>query len=170
MRLHGLVLLVSVLVLVGCDRLDQDTHASQGQKPDVRGERLIYVPAYNYATSVQDRIHLSTTMTIHNVSSRDQITIRSVEYYDAPGKKVRTYLGQPKVLGPLEAVEYHVEGDRKSEGSGANFMVTYDAEPGIPPPLVEALIIGSKGGTGWLSFTSRGVPISKGEVQSPSGR
>lgn len=147
-------------VSLGCNQLEHDGAADKpGDSPEVRGEQLIYVPAYNYAMAVRDRIHLSTTVTIHNVSSRERITIRSVEYYDAPGKKVRTYLGKPQVLGPLEAVEYHVEGDRESEGSGANFLVTYDAEPGIPPPLVEALIVGNSGGTGWLSFTSRGVPI-----------
>ncbi len=163
MRSHVFALLF--VTSLGCNRLDDGTAVGDSERvPEVRGARLIYVPAYNYATAVRDRIHLSTTVTIHNVSSRDRITIRSVEYYDAPGKKVRTYLGQPKVLGPLEAVEYHVEGDRNSEGSGANFIVTYDAEPGIAPPLVEALIVGSTGGTGWLSFTSRGVPVSGSEL------
>jgi hypothetical protein len=72
---------------------------------------------------------------------------------------LKSPVGEPQRLGPFEAVEYHVDGDKKAPGSGANFIVSYDAEPGIPPPLVEALIVGSSGGTGWLSFTSRGVPV-----------
>jgi hypothetical protein len=149
------------VVSVGCDRssplVTRESTASTGTLD--RGGSLIYVPAYTYATPGGGRkIKLATTLTIHNVSSRSRIALRSVEYHDAPGTKIMSYLPSPQVLEPLQTAEFVVNEPDDAPGAGANFIVSYDVTEGVAPPLVEAVMVGNAG-TGWLSFTSRGVPV-----------
>ncbi len=143
-----------------CEREDEPTTvaAEPQATPAQRGDSLIYVPAYAYATPDGVRlVPLATTLTIHNVSATE-VTIRSVEYHDSPGNAVRSYLRAPQVLNPLETTEFVVRPVEDAEGAGANFIVSYDAPDGSAAPLVEALMTGNTG-SGWLSFTSRGVAM-----------
>lgn len=153
--------LCGVVLSVGCEQDSPPvTPESTAHTVDVdRGEALIYVPAYTYATPGGGRkIKLATTLTVHNISARTQVTLRSVEYHDAPGEKVKSYLSSPQVLQPLQTIEIVVNEPDEARGAGANFIVSYDAAEGSPTPLVEAVMVGNTG-TGWLSFTSRGVAV-----------
>jgi len=157
----ALLALPTTSLSVGCDpSAPPHPRATEPQSPLVsRGESLIYVPAYTYATPGGGRkIKLATTLTIHNVSARSQITLRSVEYHDAPGARIRSYLSSPLVLEPLQTAEFVANEPEEAPGAGANFIVSYDVGDGVGPPLVEAVMVGNTG-TGWLSFTSRGVRV-----------
>lgn len=128
------------------------------------GVRLIYVPAYTYALDQGNRVGLTTTLMIHNVSPR-KITIDSVRYYDAGGVLVRTLLDTPRTLGPLETLEFRQDPDSSIGGAGANFLVGWTG-PNGPAPLVEALMAGHQG-TGRLTFTSRGVEVGEIRPERP---
>lgn len=152
---------VICLLVSGCDSFQHPiaSESTAQTAPVKRGHSLIYVPAYTYATSGGGRrIKLATTLTIHNVSAKSRITIRSVEYHDSPGEKVRSYLAEPQVLRPLQTAEFVVSEADDAPGAGANFIVSYDTAEDIQPPLVEAVMVGNTG-AGWLSFTSRGVVV-----------
>lgn len=172
MSLATLFLVVAcICVLPGCEQETAKRNpAEDAPHPALklpRGKRLIYIPTYNYALSgKQSKIPLTTTLTIHNVSRHREITIQSVEYFDAPGRRVRTYLEEKQKLSPLKTLEYEIEGSVEQNGSGANVIVTYDAPTGTTPPLVEALMVGSSE-TGWLSFTSRGVEVNTDKMTGP---
>ena len=124
----------------------------------VRGahRRLIYVPAYAYALDKVGRVHLTTTLLIHNVSS-ESVTIHSVRYYDAGGVLIDSKLDAPRRLAPLETVEFLHEPSPEAEGAGANFLVGWSG-PDEPAPLIEALMAGHQG-AGRLTFSARGVPV-----------
>ncbi|MGD8963712.1 MAG: DUF3124 domain-containing protein, partial [Desulfobacterales bacterium] len=51
------------------------------------------------------------------------------------------------------------EGDTTG-GSGANFLVKWQSKTKINPPLIEAVMIGTRSGQG-ISFVSRGQVISE---------
>lgn len=162
-KLSLYVLLCGAALSAGCDQNSPPvTRESTAQTGDVdRGEGLIYVPAYTYATPGGGRkIKLATTLTVHNISARTQVTLRSVEYHDAPGEKVKSYLSSPQVLEPLQTTEFVVNEPDEAPGAGANFIVSFDPAEGAVPPLVEAVMVGNTG-TGWLSFTSRGVAVTR---------
>lgn len=131
---------------------------------DDPGVRLIYVPAYTYALDQGNRVGLTATLMIHNVSPR-KITIDSVRYYDAGGVLVRTLLDTPRELGPLETLEFRQEPETTNGGAGANFLVGWTG-PNGPAPLVEALMAGHQG-TGRLTFTSRGVEVGEIRPERP---
>lgn len=118
--------------------------------------QLIYVPAYTYALDKVGPVHLTTTLLIHNVSL-ESVTIHSVRYYDSAGGLVDNKIEAPRVLAPLETVEFRHDPASDAGGAGANFLVAWSGRP-EPAPLVEALMAGNQGG-GRLTFSARGVPV-----------
>ena len=52
----------------------------------------------------------------------------------------------------------HIAKSDTAGGSGANFLVEWVSEPGIPAPIAEAVHIGVPSTVG-LSFVTRGVPL-----------
>ena len=172
-RSRSLGLLCAILLGIGGPACDAPRSASEApvDRPSEpvgpavsseRGESAVYVPAYAYAPSGDGRrVDLTATLTIHNVSMSDPLVLRSVEYHDSPGERVESYLSSPQTLQPLETVEFLVNRPEGQSGVGANFIVSFDAQSGANFPFVEALLVGNAG-NGWLSFTSRGVPVSRG--------
>ena len=63
-------------------------------------------------------------------------------------------------LGPLATGEFLVEKKDDSGGSGANFLVDWDAESAVPPPVAEAVMIGTSGQQG-ISFVRPGVTVRR---------
>jgi hypothetical protein len=65
-----------------------------------------------------------------------------VHYFNTRGQLVKNYLDGVLELGPLETVEFLVEAQDKQGGSGANFIVTWDAGEPVYEPIIEAIMIG----------------------------
>lgn len=154
--------------MCACDRPSLETFPSGTTETlqDAVGDRsvnLIYVPAYIYALDQGGRVPLTTTLMIHNVSSRE-IVIHSVRYYDSAGALVQSQLDEPRALQALETLEIRQEPSASGTGAGANFLVGWTGRSG-PAPLVEALMVGHQG-AGRLTFTSRGVEVGLEEVGS----
>ena len=66
----------------------------------------------------------------------------------------------PIVIPPLGTHELFVELNDASGGSGANFIIRWDADQAINPPLVESLHANMDGGKA-IIFTTQSVPISE---------
>ena len=118
--------------------------------------QIVYVPVYshNYADSGKPHL-LETTLSIRNLDPNHPIYVKSVQYFDTEGALVKEYLGSEMRLNPLATGEFLVEKQDTSGGSGANFIVAWDAEEPVYEPLIEAVMVGFSEARS-ISFTSSG--------------
>lgn len=132
---------------------------SHATPPLSRGQTL-YVPVYSNIFSTPRRIpfNLATILSIRNTDPAAAITITAADYYDTKGKMVRRYVTRPLPLAPLESTDIYIPEDDTSGGSGANFIVRWQATREVNPPIVESIMIGMKSGQG-ISFVSSGREI-----------
>jgi hypothetical protein len=140
---------------------------AEGPRELSRGE-TVYVPVYSNVwhgnldgSGKPEMMLLSTMLSIRNVDPDRSITVRSVRYYDTDGNLLLEYYAEPKVLRPLQSTDVFVEHRDKAGGSGANFLVVWDAETPANPPLIESLSTYFFG-TRSVVFTSPGRPILTG--------
>lgn len=130
-------------------------------------EQTVYVPLYSHIYA-DERFKnkpflLTATLSIRNTDPDHPLTLRSVNYYDSTGKILNNYLSKPLTIGPLGSTRYIVEESESKGGSGAKFLVTWDATTAISEPIIESIMIGTKMQQG-ISFISRGKVI-KGQTR-----
>jgi hypothetical protein len=137
--------------------------------PETTQGQTVYVPVYSdvlYGNT--DRVgkpskwFLSATLSIRNTDPANALRIRSIRYYDTDGKLIREYPTGGEV-GPLGTREIFVEHADKSGGSGANFIVVWDADKPINAPIIETVHA--------YFFDTRGlVFVSPGQALHAEGR
>ena len=122
--------------------------------------QTIYAPAYShiYHGNKETPLLLSVTLSIRNVDPEQSLTITAIDYYETQGRLLKRYLDAPIVIGPLGSERYIVAQKDTSGGSGANFIVKWEAEKPSNPPIIETVMIGTQSQLG-ISFTSRGQAI-----------
>jgi len=147
-----LLLIFSALVLTPADSPAEEIRLSAGQ--------IVYVPIYSHIYSgVKGRpFDLAATLSIRNTDPKYPISIVSVKFYDTEGKLVKEYLDAPVILKALASTRYIITEGEKAGGSGANFMVIWNSEKEVNPPIIEGVMIGTHSGQG-ISFVSRGQVI-----------
>tara|TARA_B100000614_G_C14544431_1_gene491550 strand:- start:1772 stop:2257 length:486 start_codon:yes stop_codon:yes gene_type:complete len=130
--------------------------------PKVAEGQVVYVPAYShiYIGNKELPYSLTVTLSIRNVNRKHSINITVVDYYETQGNLVRQYLDKPVTLKPLESLRYVIPEKNKEGGSGANFIVEWQAGTLVNTPVVEAIMVGTRSQQG-VSFTSRGRVLSK---------
>ncbi|MCG8551207.1 MAG: DUF3124 domain-containing protein [Desulfobacterales bacterium] len=141
-----LMLLITLLLWTKGTGLAQEIPSlSTGQK--------IYIPAYShiYTGNRQIPSFLTVTLSIRNTDMAHDIKIVSVNYYNTKGVLIKKHLPAPVFLKAFESVRYVVDYDDKTGGSGASFIVEWQSENPVNPPIMETIMIGSRS-----SFTSRG--------------
>lgn len=153
--LHHLVLSV-LFVLILCAG---DSLAATDNRQLSTGQSL-YVPAYShiYSGNSEKPFLLTVTLSIRNTNLEEPITISAADYYETQGKMLRPFIAEPVSLKPLESIRYVIPERDKSGGSGANFIVKWNALKPVNPPVVETIMIGTQTQQG-ISFTSRAVEI-----------
>ena len=82
---------------------------------------------------------VSALVSIHNTDLEKPIRLLAARYFATDGKFLRNFIASPRVLKPLETVEFLVERRDVVGGSGANFVIQWDAAGPVSPPLVQAL-------------------------------
>ena len=95
---------------------------------------------------------------IRNININQPITVTKVDYYETQGDLLKKMLGTSVTLKPLESIRYVIPQKDKTGGSGANFIVEWEAVDYVNPPIVETVMIGTQAQQG-ISFTSRGHAI-----------
>jgi hypothetical protein len=126
----------------------------------VTGQRL-YVPAYSHVYHQEgDPYLLTVTLNIRNTDVENEIVITSVRYFDTSGKEIRSLLQKPLQLAPLAATEFVIQRDDKTGGSGASFLVEWQAGTEVNQPIVETVMVDTSNSQG-ISFTSSAVAISE---------
>jgi len=105
-----------------------------------------------------DRL-LSALISIRNTSLKTPIKIISARYYSTEGKLLKEYLPKPVVVNAMGTLELFVERKESEGGSGANFIIQWDAAAPTNPPLVEAVHADIKTGMQALVFITTAHPI-----------
>ena len=148
-------LLAVVLVIVLTALVTENADAAE-QIPLSKGQ-IVYVPAYShiYSGNREQAFLLTVTLSIRNVDLAHPIRVTKVDYYETQGRFLRKYLEKSVTLKPLESTRYIVPQKDETGGSGANFIVEWQSDEAVNPPIIESVMIGTQSQQG-ISFTSRG--------------
>ncbi len=124
--------------------------------------QLLYVPVYShiYTGDKERPFNLAVTLSIRNTDPLSAMRLTAVDYYDTEGRLVRRYLEKPVELRPLASTRYVVAEKDVKGGSGANFLVRWEAAAAMNVPVVESVMIGAQSGQG-ISFTSQAREIQE---------
>jgi hypothetical protein len=120
----------------------------------------LYVPAYSTINAAGSEIELTVTLSIRNASAADSLLIERVNYLDTSGALVRQYFEEPRTLAPLSTEEVIIPDRDLRGGSGAKFLIDWAGPAASLGPVVEAVMIGSRGTQGF-SFISPGRPVPR---------
>jgi hypothetical protein len=118
--------------------------------------QTVYVPVYSHIYADGGKPYLlETTLSIRNLDPNRPISIKSVKYFDTQGALIREYLNGTMTISALATAEFLVKQRDISGGSGANFIVVWDADEVVYEPLIEAVMVGFSDSKS-ISFTSPG--------------
>ncbi|TCJ11769.1 DUF3124 domain-containing protein [Parasulfuritortus cantonensis] len=153
--MRTLVLLV-LLLSVGLARAEEAAF-STGQ--------TLYLPIYSHlpygnrvAADKPGLYPLSILVSLRNTDPRQPIRLTSARYYDTNGKLLREYLNAPRTLAPLATLELFLERNDLAGGSGANFLIAWQADKPVNVPIVEA-VHADVTGNRTLSFVTSARPV-----------
>jgi hypothetical protein len=147
--------ILMVMVIFGAFAFaDSGLSLSKGQ--------TVYVSVYTHIYSgLKGRpFELGATLSIRNTDPKHPITLVSVKFYNTDGKMIKDYLDKPTRLNALVSTRYVIKEGESGGGSGANFLVTWKSETMVNPPIIEAIMIGTRSGQG-ISFVSKGQVIKE---------
>ena len=132
------VLFTLLLGLAGSVRADDSAVLSKGQH--------LYLPVYSHVwhgdrdkNGVPQKSLVSVLVSIRNTDLTRPIRITSARYYDTQGKMLAEYVTQPRTIGPLGTQELYVERKESVGGSGANFVIVWQADSPVNLPIIEAV-------------------------------
>jgi Protein of unknown function (DUF3124) len=138
---------------------------AQEARPPSAGQTL-YLPIYSHMlygnlgkSGKASHVLLSALVSIRNTDPRRPLRILSARYYDTHGKLIGERVAQPVTIPALGTLELFVELNDASGGSGANFIIKWDAEAPINAPLVESLHANMDGGKAVI-FMTQSVPLN----------
>ena len=119
--------------------------AATAQRTLTNGQHL-YLQIYAFIVhgdldknSVAKQLPVSALVSIHNTDFDKPLKLLSARYYSTEGKFLRNFISSPRILKPMETLELLVERRDVVGGSGANFVIQWESEVPISPPLVQAL-------------------------------
>ena len=126
--LIGFVLLTLVSIFV-TPTAGADMRLFKGQ--------TVYVPVYShiYSGDREQPFYLAATLSIRNTDLKHEIKLTAVDYYNSEGKFLKHYLETPLPLNAMATKRYVVPESDKSGGSGAKFIVSWQAEQPVPNSL-----------------------------------
>ncbi len=152
-RYHGAAVLLGMLLMLA------ETALAGSVVEKSKGQTL-YVPMYShiYSGDRERPVYLASTLSIRNTDASRAIRLLKVDYFNSEGKLLRRYLEQPIELGPMASTRYIVGESDKAGGSGANFIVQWEAASPVSPPIAEGIMISTASQLG-ISFTSRAQVI-----------
>ena len=128
-----------------------------------RGQ-TVYVPVYSsiWYGNVDSRLKaskllLSSMLSIRNLDPDNNIVVNSVRYYDTDGKLLKED-NLARALAPLASTDVFIEFKDDTGGTGAKFIVVWQADVPVNPPIIESVNTHFTG-TQLTAFLSRGRPI-----------
>lgn len=130
------------------------------------GGQTVYLPVYSHiwhGDRVVDGKYplknlVSALVSIRNTSLKTPIRVTSARYYSTQGKLLREFVSKPVQVGALGTLELFVERKESEGGSGANFVIVWDAPAPTNAPIIDAVHADIKGHQ-TLTFITTGYPI-----------
>lgn len=109
--------------------------------------QTVYVPVYSniFTSPKKVPIDLSNILSIRNTDTVHSITITTADYYNTKGVLVKKHLAEPVTMAPLETTDIFISNRDREGGSGANFIVKWEAETEVNAPIIECIMAGSEG-------------------------
>lgn len=139
---------------------------AQEARPQTSKGQTLYLPIYSHMLygnlnkkGQAGRVLLSAMVSIRNVDPARPLRVSSARYYNTHGTFLREFVPAAQVIPPLGTMELFVDLHDESGGSGANFLVVWDAPAAVQAPLVEALHANLDSGKA-VVLTTRAVPVS----------
>lgn len=138
------------------------TFALDARTDNTAQKETVYVPAYSsiYHSNLKWEFDLSITLSIHNTDMEQKIIVSSIDYYNTEGKLIHKFIDKKNLeIKPLETYNLGIKDTDIRGGIGANFIVKWHSSTFVNRPIIETIMIGTRGQQG-ISFTSRGVPVN----------
>ena len=139
---------------------------AQEARPLSKGQTL-YLPIYSHMlygnlgkSGKASYVLMSALVSVRNTDPRRPIRVYTAKYFDTNGKMLGERVPTPMLVPPLGTLEVFVELNDASGGSGANFIIKWDAEQPVNPPLVESLHANMDGGKAVI-FMTQSVPLAE---------
>ncbi len=122
----------------------------------VKGQ-VLYLPVYSSVPQhIENKeLDLSAFVAVHNTDFINKIRITNVHFFNTDGLVVTNFLkGQEIVLNPLCTKTFKIPYEDKSS-IGANFIIEWISDSLVCEPLLESIMINTKGNEN-ISFLSQG--------------
>lgn len=139
---------------------------AQEARPLVKGQTL-YLPIYSHMlygnlgkSGKASFVLLSALVSIRNTDGKRPLRVLTAKYFDTHGKLIGERVPTPVIVPPLGTLELFVELNDASGGSGANFIIKWEGDQPINPPLVESLHANMDGGKAVI-FMTQSVPLAE---------
>ena len=139
---------------------------AQEVRPLTKSQTL-YLPIYSHMlygnigkSGKASNAMLSALVSIRNTDGKRPLRIQSARYFDTHGKMISERVPNLITIQPYGTLEIFVDLNDAAGGSGANFIIKWDADQQINPPLVEALHANMDGGKAVI-FMTQSVPVSE---------
>ena len=134
-------------------------------EPAMLSGQTLYLPVYSHVyhgdpgrNGKPAQTLVSTHVSIRNTDPQAAIRLTAARYYDTAGKLVRSYVTSAVTIPPLGTHEIFVPRTDTAGGSGANFLIVWNADAPANPPIVEALHADIREAR-TLMFITTGQPI-----------
>lgn len=108
--------------------------------------QTIYLPIYSHiwygdleASGQPKKALMSALVSIRNTSLKMPVRVTSARYYSTEGRLLKEFASSPRTVPPMATLEFFVEKSESAGGSGANFIIQWEASAETNPPLVEAV-------------------------------
>ncbi|MEI7456730.1 MAG: DUF3124 domain-containing protein [Nitrosomonadales bacterium] len=129
--------------------------------------QTLYLPVYSHiwhgdrmgTDGAPLKVQLSALVSLRNTSLKTPVRIISARYYNTEGRLLNEYLSKPAVIKPMGTIELFVERKESEGGSGANFVIQWDAAVATNPPMVQAVHAEIRSGNHALTFITTGHAI-----------
>lgn len=134
-------------------------------EPALSKGQTLYLPIYSHVWhgDLKDRGRplkspFSALVSIRNTDLKNPVRVLSARYFDTGGKLLHEYLAAPKTIPPMGTYELYVERKEAAGGSGANFVISWEAATPTNLPVIEAVHADIQGNH-TLSFVTTARPI-----------
>lgn len=138
---------------------------ANADEPALSNGQTLYLPIYSHVWhgDRKDRGNplkspFSALVSIRNTDLKNPIRVLSARYFDTGGKQLHEYISAAKTIPPMGTYELYVERKEAAGGSGANFVIAWEAGTPTNLPVVEAVHTDIQG-SHTLSFITTARPI-----------
>jgi hypothetical protein len=138
---------------------------ANADEPALSKGQTLYLPIYSHVwhgnlkeDGYPQKSLISALVSIRNTDLKNPIRVLSARYFDTGGKQLHEYITAAKTIPPMGTYELYVEKKESAGGSGANFVILWEAAMPTNLPVVEA-IHGDIQGNRTLSFVTTARPI-----------